>query len=56
MMQVNDARRYGDKVHIVTPDWLWSCSERWERVRHILPVIIYTFAGVRLWSAFLLLV
>ena len=17
-------------VHIVTPDWLWSCSERWE--------------------------
>ena len=30
--QVNDARRYGDKVHIVTPDWLWSCSERWERV------------------------
>ena len=32
VMQVNDARRYGDKVHIVTPDWLWSCSERWERV------------------------
>ena len=33
VVQVNDARRYGDKVHIVTPDWLWSCSERWERVR-----------------------
>lgn len=20
------------KIHIVTPDWLWSCAERWERV------------------------
>ena len=43
VVQVNDARRYGDKVHIVTPDWLWSCSERWERVRNILPAIISTF-------------
>ena len=39
VMQVNDARRYGDNVHIVTPDWLWSCSERcWrESVRNCSP-------------------
>ena len=29
-VQVNDARKRN--IHIVTPDWLWSCSERWERV------------------------
>ena len=43
VMQVNDARRYGDKVHIVTPDWLWSCSERWERVRHIYLLFILLY-------------
>lgn len=21
-----------DKLHVVTPDWLWTCAERWERV------------------------
>ena len=30
--QVNDARKFSGNIHIVTPDWLWSCSERWERV------------------------
>ena len=20
------------RVHVVTPEWLWSCGERWERV------------------------
>ena len=29
--KVNDARKQGG-VSIVTPDWLWACSERWERV------------------------
>ena len=31
-LQVNDARKFGEAISIVTPDWLWSCSERWERV------------------------
>jgi len=30
--KVNEARKLETGVHIVTPDWLWSCSERWERV------------------------
>ncbi|XP_052743597.1 RNA polymerase II subunit A C-terminal domain phosphatase isoform X3 [Bicyclus anynana] len=33
--KVNASRKMGDgkgKVHVVTPDWLWSCAERWERV------------------------
>ncbi|KAL4705546.1 hypothetical protein ACJJTC_006874 [Scirpophaga incertulas] len=33
--KVNATRRMGDgknKVHVVTPDWLWTCAERWERV------------------------
>lgn len=21
-----------NKLHVVTPEWLWSCAERWERV------------------------
>ena len=29
--KVNDARKQG-AISIVTPDWLWACSERWERV------------------------
>jgi hypothetical protein len=29
--KVNEARRYKG-MHVVTPDWLWCCSERWERV------------------------
>jgi len=29
--KVNDARKQGS-ISIVTPDWLWACSERWERV------------------------
>jgi len=29
--KVNDARKQGG-ISIVTPDWLWACSERWERV------------------------
>lgn len=24
------------KIHIVTPDWLWTCSERWEHVDEML--------------------
>ena len=19
-------------IHVVTPDWLWACAERWEKV------------------------
>ncbi|VVC97019.1 unnamed protein product [Leptidea sinapis] len=33
--KVNTSRRMGEgksKVQVVTPDWLWSCAERWERV------------------------
>ncbi len=22
----------GSSIHVVTPDWLWTCAERWERV------------------------
>ena len=29
--KINDAKKVGC-VSIVTPDWLWSCAERWERV------------------------
>ena len=29
--KVNDARRRAG-VALVTPDWLWACAERWERV------------------------
>ncbi|XP_004922411.1 RNA polymerase II subunit A C-terminal domain phosphatase isoform X1 [Bombyx mori] len=34
--KVNTSRRMTEKksskLHVVTPDWLWSCAERWERV------------------------
>ncbi|CAF4914030.1 unnamed protein product [Pieris macdunnoughi] len=33
--KVNASRRMGEaktKVHVVTPEWLWACAERWERV------------------------
>jgi RNA polymerase II subunit A-like phosphatase len=30
--KVNSARRVARNVTIVTPDWLWCCGERWERV------------------------
>lgn len=34
--KVNASRRMGDgttkKIHVVTPDWMWTCAERWERV------------------------
>lgn len=26
-----EARKF-KHIHVVTPDWLWSCAERWERV------------------------
>lgn len=29
--KVNQARKKGN-IQIVTPDWLWSCAERWEHV------------------------
>lgn len=29
--KVNAARKRTD-IHVVTPDWLWSCAERWECV------------------------
>ena len=28
--KVNEARRYKG-IHVVTPNWLWCCAERWER-------------------------
>ncbi|XP_047996673.1 RNA polymerase II subunit A C-terminal domain phosphatase isoform X2 [Leguminivora glycinivorella] len=33
--KVNASRRIGEgknKLHVVTPEWLWACAERWERV------------------------
>lgn len=30
--KVNAARRAARNVFIVTPDWLWCCAERWEKV------------------------
>ncbi|XP_047536037.1 RNA polymerase II subunit A C-terminal domain phosphatase [Vanessa atalanta] len=33
--KVNASRKMTDgkkKLHIVTPEWLWTCAERWERV------------------------
>lgn len=30
--KVNSARRVARNVIIVTPDWLWCCGERWEKV------------------------
>jgi len=30
--KVNDAKKRASSVHLVTPDWLWNCAERWERV------------------------
>jgi len=35
--KVNEARRLNEKnksnppIHLVTPDWLWCCAERWEK-------------------------
>ncbi|XP_063540662.1 RNA polymerase II subunit A C-terminal domain phosphatase isoform X2 [Cydia strobilella] len=33
--KVHASRRMGEgknKLHVVTPEWLWACAERWERV------------------------
>ncbi|KAJ2948298.1 hypothetical protein O0L34_g7535 [Tuta absoluta] len=33
--KVNASRKLSEgknKLHVVTPDWLWACAERWERV------------------------
>jgi RNA polymerase II subunit A-like phosphatase len=30
--KVNSARRMARSVTVVTPDWLWCCGERWEKV------------------------
>lgn len=30
--KVNEARRRAKSIHLVTPDWLWCCAERWERI------------------------
>ncbi|GAB6030521.1 hypothetical protein CHUAL_007387 [Chamberlinius hualienensis] len=30
-VKVNEAKKVRG-IHVVTPDWLWCCSERWERV------------------------
>ena len=29
--KVNDAKKHKN-IHLVTPDWLWSCAERWDHV------------------------
>ncbi|CAG9563864.1 unnamed protein product [Danaus chrysippus] len=33
--KVNASKKMGEdksKIHVVTPEWLWTCAERWERV------------------------
>jgi RNA polymerase II subunit A-like phosphatase len=30
--KVNAARRAARNIFVVTPDWLWCCAERWEKV------------------------
>lgn len=30
--KVKEARAVGNNIKIVTPQWLWCCAERWERV------------------------
>ena len=30
-LKVKDAQKLGN-IKLVTPDWLWSCAERWEHV------------------------
>ncbi len=34
--KLNEAKRINktsdQKIHVVTPNWLWSCAERWERI------------------------
>ena len=30
--KVNEAKKRAKNVHLVTPDWLWCCAERWERI------------------------
>lgn len=34
-------------IRIVTPDWLWSCAERWERVEERLYPLNSEFSPVR---------
>ena len=31
-VKVNEAKKRASSIHLVTPDWLWNCAERWERV------------------------
>merc|ERR1719209_1132576 len=44
--KVNDARRQPN-VSIVTPDWLWACAERWERVEERLFTLSKTSSVTR---------
>lgn len=44
--KVNAARRMKD-VKTVTPDWLWTCAERWERVEEALFPVGCERAGSR---------
>ncbi len=29
--KINDDKSRKQKIHLVTPDWLWCCAERWEK-------------------------
>lgn len=41
-----EAKKY-KHIRIVTPDWLWACAERWERVEERLYPLNSEFAIVR---------
>lgn len=41
-----EAKKY-KHIRVVTPDWLWACAERWERVEERLYPLNSEFAIVR---------
>lgn len=44
--KLNEAKKY-KHINVVTPDWLWSCAERWERVEERLYPLNSELANVR---------
>ena len=34
--EVKALNKKGRKIHVVTPDWLWGCAERWDRIDELL--------------------
>ena len=30
--QIRGSKKLESRIHLVTPNWLWDCAERWEKV------------------------